>query len=477
MRKAIPTSFRLGPVAAMALLLVASSACVPASGGTGPKRVILVTLDTTRADHLSAYGYDFNTSPWFDRMAADGVAFGRAYSQSATTKPSHASLFTSLYPTQHGVQNNGLVLDDDFVTMAEVMVDAGYRTAAFISADAPLGGNLRQGFEQWNEPLGGYSRAVAGGSAYRPAGATIDAAIAWLDDEADPDAPLFLWVHVYDAHSPLMPPEPYRQQIDELEAGVGSDAHRGRLRSHGIGVDNPDLYERLLDYDAEILYADTQLQRLFDFMSAEGMRDDTVWIITADHGQGLGSHGFFGHAVQIFNAQLHVPLVFWSSEGAFAPRRVDEALVELTDVLPTVLDMVGIDEMDQVMPIQGQSLWPYLHDGTPQTGRGLAYSERSRYSDTESRRKKPNYEPGFRYASQDLSYKYILFTEGPDEFYDLRTDPYELVNLIDSGDHAEVRGLFRDRLLGLVASTQGGRTPDSVSAEEIARLRALGYLQ
>lgn len=464
-------------LAVVVVLVALVPACAPEPQGMRPRRVVLVTLDTTRADHLSAYGYDLPTSPWFDRMAAEGVLFERVYSQSATTKPSHASLFTSLYPIQHGVQSNGLVLEDRFVTMAEVMVDAGYRTAAFTSVGAPLGGNIRQGFQLWDEPEGEYSRATTGGAAYRPAGPTVDAAIQWLGAEVDPDEPMFLWVHVYDAHKPLMPPVAYRQQMDEIVAASGVAAHEAYLRSQGIPTGRGRLDEQVLDYDAEILYADTQLQRLFDFMASAGLQDDTVWIIFGDHGQGLGSHDRFGHSVHIYNAQLHVPLVFWSSAGEFGPRRVDDAIVELTDVLPTLADMLGLGELPQVMPVQGQTLWPYLQGGTPQQRRLLAYSERSRYPARPERLEKSNYEPGSRYSLQDLDYKYLLFTEGPDEFYDLRADPYEIVNLIDSEDHAEVRGLFRDRLVGLVARTESGATPGSVSEEAMEQLRALGYIQ
>jgi arylsulfatase A-like enzyme len=358
-----------------------------------------------------------------------------------------------------------------------VLVGAGYRTAAFTSADAPLGGNLGQGFQEWNEPQGEYSRAQSGGAAYRPAGRTVDAAIEWLGAEVEPEDSMFLWVHVYDAHKPLIPPAAHRQQVDEMVAVVGTAAHEAHLTAQGIPARGGRLDEQVLDYDAEILYADTELQRLFDFMAAEGLQEDTVWIVFGDHGQGLGSHGRFGHSVHIYNAQLHVPLVFWSSDGSFGPRRVDDAIVELTDVFPTVMDMLNLGALEQVMPPQGQSLWPYLRGDVPSRRRQLAFSERSRYSGRPARQQKDNYEAGSRYSYQDLDYKYLLFTEGPDEFYDLRADPTEMVDLIDSEEHAEIRDLFRDRLVELVASTESGATPGSVSQEAIEQLRALGYVQ
>jgi arylsulfatase A-like enzyme len=472
-----PSRKCVAALAKLVALAVLALACAPGAQVMKPKRIVLVTLDTTRADHLSAYGYDLQTSPWFDRMAAEGVLFEHAYAQSATTKPSHSSLFTSLYPIQHGVQSNALVLEEQFVTWAEVLADAGYQTAAFTSVGVPLGGNVGQGFQKWDDPGEEYSHAESGEPVYRPARVTVDAAIDWLGRESDPELPMFLWVHVYDAHKPLRAPERYQRRIEEMVAVEGVDAHEAHLRSQGILVGKGRYYERGLVYDAEILYADTELQRLFDFMATEGRRDETVWIITADHGQGLGSHDHFGHSVQVYNAQLHVPLVFWSSVGAFGQRRVDDVIVELTDILPTLLDILGLARLQQVMPVQGETLWTYLQGRAPRQRRLFAYSERSRYPATPKRLEKSNYEAGSRYSYQDLAYKYLLFTEGPDEFYDLSADPYELVNLIESEDYAEIRDLFRDRLVDLVANTESGATPGSVSQEAMEQLRALGYVQ
>ena len=456
-------------------------ACASETGGgelPRPRHLVLVTLDTTRADHLSALGYDLETSPWLAELAQEGISFGRAYAQSATTKPSHATLFTSLYPLQHGVQNNALVLEDRFVTMAEVLAAAGFQTAAFVSADAPLGGNLRQGFEVWDEPDGEDLTNDKGGKAYRSAGVTIDRAIEWLQSAHSAHEELFLWVHVYDAHKPLDPPEGPRQRIAELVQRRGEDAHKATLEAQGIPATSHDgWYKQTLEYDAEILHADSQLRRLFEHMDAAGLTDEALWIVAADHGEGLGSHGRWGHSVHVYNAQLHVPLVFWFGGGAVAAGSIDDAVVELTDVLPTVVEIFQLVAVDQILPMQGRSLVPYLRGSRPRQRRVFAYSERSRYLGTRQRTAKGNYEAGSRYAFQDLEYKYLLFTEGPDELYDLRTDPAERVDLIDDPAHGDVRDQLKDLLAELVATTETGATPASVSEAEVERLRALGYIQ
>ena len=174
-------------------------------------RIVLITLDTLRADHLSGFGYPLATSPFIDALAEQSISFTRAYAQSSATGPSHASMFTSLYPIQHGVHRNGLVLDSSFLTLAEMLAAEGFRTGAFVSTGAPLGGDLGQGFEVFDE-----DKPAVGEKGwrklYRPADETADAALAWLESIGT-DEKVFLWVHFYDPHRPFNPPESYRQEI------------------------------------------------------------------------------------------------------------------------------------------------------------------------------------------------------------------------------------------------------------------------
>jgi len=470
-------------VASLALsgLVAACSAGTPKAV---PQRLVLITVDTLRADHMSSFGYPITTTPFLDRLAAEGTLFTRAYAQSATTKPSHSSIFTSLYPVQHGVRNNGLILDEEFETLAEMLAAAGYATAAFVSTDVPLGGNVGQGFEVWDQHR--VDRDLEGGrSLYRAAGDTVDRALAWVDEAVERGQERFLlWVHVYDPHKPLQPPAEVLEEVEDMIAEHGEQAYRDLLVSRGIPADNRlgtagtagTARTAVAAYDAEILYADRQLARLFAHLDATGLNDETLWIATSDHGQGLGAHDWFGHSKQIYNAQLWVPLVFWQA-GVAGGIRVGERVVQHVDVLPTVAEIFGLTP-NQIMPMQGQSLTRYLDGERSRDAGWFAFAERSYYGNaSERRQQRGNYEPGERYSLQDTEYKYLLHLEGDDEFYDLRNDPYELVDMIASPELAGRRDQMRDVLASMLQNMPSEHEAQAVSPEDIERLRDLGYIQ
>jgi len=436
-----------------------------------PQRIVLVTLDTLRADHMSAYGHPIQTTPFFDSLAEKGVLFRRAYSHSATTKPSHSSIFTSLYVMQHRVESNTLVLDDAYTTLAEMLSDAGFKTAAFVSVDAPLSGNLNQGFAKWDQFR--KNKKLEQKSQYRSAGKTVDAALEWLET-IDPSDKVFLWIHLYDPHRPMKPPRGHLERVHQMIDEIGVERYDAVLRGRGIPTDQRT-YAEVLEYDAEVLYADTEVGRLFNRMREAGMGQDALWILTGDHGQGLGAHEWFGHSKQIYNAQLHVPLLLWFSEVG-RPIEV-EGIVEHVDLLPTVAGLIGT-KTEQIMPIQGRSLVPYLNGSSPGDPKRFSFAERSRYAEARGRRKKKgNFEPGARYALQDKRFKYQLFTEGEDEFYDLEADPYEMNNLIGVEELANDREPMLEALQELIRTLPTGVEAQTVSPEEIERLRALGYIQ
>lgn len=438
-------------------------------------RVILVTIDTLRADHLSSFGYPIETSPWLDGLIERGVVFRRAYAQSATTKPAHASLFTSLYPIEHGVLKNGQVMAEDLLTMAEMMRAEGYLTAGFVSADVPLGSHVGQGFEHWDWPK--WKDSSSGRKLYRPAGETIDRAIAWLDNEALEDERMFLWIHLYDPHPPLQPPAEALALVSQAANEI-QDQHKRLLAQRDIPARAASRYDKILKYDAEILYADRQLARLEQSLGRRGLNRDALWIVTSDHGQGLGAHGWFDHSVQIYNAQLHVPLVFWFTAGSVPPRTVADHVVEHIDVLPTLAELVGGDLSTQIVPVRGRSLTPLLRGESGARSRSYAFAQRSEYATpSRSRLGRGNYEPGSRFSLQSLDFKYLLFTEGEDEFYDLAADPYELINLVEDPLHLATSELFAEQITTLVDSSVQKGSVETVSDEDVERLRALGYIQ
>lgn len=461
----------------LAATLAASAFGCAADDGVAPleppRHLVLITIDTLRADHVSSYGHPISTTPFVDSLAAEGVLFERAYAQSATTKPSHSSIFTALYPLQHGVQNNGLVLDGEFVTLAEMLAEQGYRTGAFVSTDAPLGGNVRQGFEKWDQYEADLD--VEGGrKQYRQAEQTVDRALEWARS-LDGSAPVFLWVHLYDPHRPIQPPDDRVMDVRRMVQELGEDAYRSELVSRGVPGNDKTVEDSIL-YDAEILYSDVQLRRLHDGLGAAGWHDDTLWVVTSDHGQGLGAHDWYGHSKQIYNAQLWVPLVFWFGPGGEATR-IGDRIVEHVDLLPTLAEIVGFD-VSQILPVQGRSLAPMLRGERVRDPKWFAFGERSRYVDAgERQQERGNYEEGFRYAVQDLEFKYLLFSEGDDEFYDLAGDPYETRNLIDAPEYADRREQMREVLTEMIETIASGRQAESVPQEDMERLRALGYIQ
>ncbi len=437
-------------------------------------RLFLVTVDTLRADHLGSFGHPLDPAPFIDRLAREGLSFHRAYAHAAATGPSHSSIFTSLYPIQHGVEANGRKLDGSFVTLAEALSAAGYRTAAFVSTNAHFKwGGMNQGFEVYDEqpePAAGTGRG--GRKRYRRANQTVDATLSWLET-VDPSEKLFVWVHLFDPHARLRPPPEHFEEIKRQAQEMGMSALIEALQPGHRKIALSGNRARVLKYDAEIRFVDTELARLFEAVSATESRD--LWVLTSDHGQGLGTHGIRGHAKHVYNEQLRVPLIFYSNTGEIVSKVVEDVLVEHVDIAPTLADWMGFDFEDQVAPIQGESLAGFLSGGSPKRAKRFGYGQSSRY-EKPKRRKLRNYEPP-KYAIQDLRMKFILNAAGDDELFDLTDDPYEQKNLAGNPRlRAEQREL-EEALASWLEDLATGREAEAVAPEAIERLRALGYLQ
>jgi len=396
--------------------------------------VLLVTLDTTRADRIGAYGYDDIETPAFDGLAAEGVTFLRAYSPTPLTLPSHTSLMSGTYPPYHGVRDNGaFVAPDNLATLGELFQDAGYRTGAFVSSfvlDGRFG--LAQGFDTYFDEFEvPRSRTIALGSIQRPGSEVVDAALAWSGQ--DPSAPFFLWVHMFDAHTPYEPPPEFR------------DRYPGR------------------PYVGEIAYADTQLGRLTAWLDSSGRREDTFVIVAGDHGESLGEHGEIEHGFLLYEETIHVPLVISAPFAAYQGVRRSEP-VSLVDVMPTILTLVGLPIPAEV---QSQSLVPLLSADAPQRSDSLVYAE--------------TYYPRLHFGWSELrvllSPEYKLIMSSEPELYDLASDPDETMNL--SQQRAATTELLRQQVDTLVAGyEQDGGLAEAVALDEETRRRlaALGYL-
>jgi arylsulfatase A-like enzyme/Flp pilus assembly protein TadD len=297
---------------ARGLVLVSLGAVALACGGERPASLLLVSFDTTRADRIGAYGHAAAETPNLDRLAREGVLFEQALAPAPITLPTHASLLTGVYPTAHGVRDNGsFALGDSAALVSEVLAARGWQTGAFVGSyvlDARFG--LGQGFARYDGPQLRADASAVG--AARTADEVADAAIAWLG-ELDPSQPFFAFVHFYDPHEPYRPPQPF----------AARHAH---------------------PYDGEIAFADAQLGRLLGALAESGRDRDLVVVVTADHGEALGEHGEDTHGIFVYQATLRVPLVVGGAglRGAERGVRIAEP-VSLTRVAATLLAQAGIE--------------------------------------------------------------------------------------------------------------------------------------
>lgn len=245
--------------------------------------LLVVTLDTTRADRLGCYDSASARTPVLDELAASGVLCENAYSVAPMTLPAHASLFTGLYPPETGVVTNGRGrLSETNQTLAEILKRQGYDTAAFVGSfvlNARFG--LDQGFRTYDDDLAGGEPELTGVLRRRSGEAVVDAAIRWLAEKRSRSQPFFCWVHLYDPHAPYL-----------AHTELFGDEFHGR------------------PYDAEIAYIDRQVGRLVDFLRSHRLEDDTLLVVVADHGEGLGDHGEETHSETLYNSILRVPLIF-----------------------------------------------------------------------------------------------------------------------------------------------------------------------
>ncbi len=406
-------------------------ACAALQGGcTRPARtVILVTLDTTRADHLGCYGYREGHTPVLDGLAAEAVLFEQAQAPVPVTLPSHTSMFTGEYPPVHGVRYNGMFhVAESSVMLAERFKDAGFRTAA-IPAAYPVAREtgLAQGFEVYRD-LFSESKGTLSADAERKAEEVTRLGVEWLRGMGD-DARIFLWLHYFDAHGPHAPPFPYSAQFR----------------------DRP--------YDGEIAYIDQALGALIEGLKTAGRWDDAVVMIAGDHGEALYEHGEPAHSDLVYQSTLHVPLLV--KAPGMRPHRVSDP-VSLVDVAPTLLELAGLKRP----PLAGESLVPLL--------RGKTVPMRVVYFESLADSLLYGWSPleGVRRGN----WKYIR-SSSP-ELYDLASDPGER-----SDRHGADRDVAQDlaqaltHLEGSWSGKEGGTVnPTPMDPRQEEMLRNLGYV-
>jgi choline-sulfatase len=423
--------------AAGAVLALAAAGCRGRREPEPPpaaRHVVLVTIDTLRADRLGAYGHAAAATPHLDRIAGEGVLAADASAHVPLTRPSHVTLFTGRLPTEHGIRDNvSPAVLPDVPVLAQLFRDAGFRTAAFVSSVVLSSeSGLDRGFESYSDRFaGGSDDARFLSSAQRRGDQTLDEAVQWL--EANRAGRLFLWVHLYDPHDPYEPPEPYLSRY----------------------ADRP--------YDGEVAWSDELVGRLDAALARLGLGGQALLVVTSDHGEGLGDHGEALHGFFTYQTTLRVPLIL-RGPGLARGKRLS-GLIGLVDLFPTLLDLAGVPPPAGIRlggtsfaatarggpsvpeaPLYAESLVPLLHFG---------------WSDLR--------------VVRDGRWKYVQAPRP--ELYDLQADPGERTNLL-AAEPARAEA-FRKGLARFLAAEREASPPGAaggISTELLERLGALGYV-
>jgi arylsulfatase A-like enzyme/Flp pilus assembly protein TadD len=397
-----------------------------ASGAFAGYNLLLVTVDTLRADRLGSYGSGAGLSPHLDRLADEGIRFDRVLSHVPLTLPSHVSLFTAMYPPEHGVRDNGAFrFGETLPTLATVLENAGYETAAFVGAfvlDARFG--LNRGFDLYDDFYGEKRGLLSFVQLERPADRVLGPAESWI--EARTGGPWFVWIHLYDPHAPYEAPRRFQEKFS-------SDP-----------------------YGAEVAFVDDALGGFVERLAASGRLDRTLLAVVGDHGESLGEHGERTHGTFAYDSTLRVPWILWAK--TLRPQVFEEA-VRHVDVMPTLVDLLGVSPPER---IAGQSLRPYL-------------SGERRYDPP------PHYFEALNtHLARDWAPLAGVVHEGHKlvrlpipELYDLKRDPGETENL-----YRQKTGLAErlEETLEKIAPDRAALEVSRPDRETVENLRSLGYL-
>lgn len=436
--------------------------------GDRPPNVLLISIDTLRADHVSSYGYPRQTTPTLDRLAAQGVRFLHAYSQSEHTNPSHSTMLTGLYPRSHGVTNNRTMLPAETVTIPERLAALGYRTAGAVSVYhlGPVW-NMNQGFQDFY-PTGGDRRR---------GGTTTDIALEWLIEQRQ--EPFFMWVHYFDPHAPYLPSYPYNMLYDGTSPAApyrlpmqALDQPDDWLERYG---DWPppveDVAEVIAQYDGAITYADTQVARLLAYLEEQELSDRTIVAVTSDHGEGFGEHGVAFDHFGLYEEMVHVPLII-QAPGRLPRGQEVEDLVSLVDLGPTLFELMGLPIPEDM---QGTSLVDPMTDHRWRGHEGIVSQQ---HDDLSLSIRSPDWRLILQQQDYDVWPLYTL-RAGQTELYDLQADPEETHNLeaAPSPDARRAQADLSESLIDWKQRTPPatGTTAAPLDEETEEMLRRLGY--
>lgn len=484
--RSVPTRRR--PLALLPALLAALLTACGGDGADGPrgKNLLVITVDTTRADHVGAYGSPLGLTPTIDGLAERGVLFETAYAPMAQTLPSHATMFTGLDPRGHGALENVYELADEQVTLAELCAEAGYATGAFIGAMAiDRATGIHQGFEHFDEPTEAgslnWETGRKGHPPQRKAAEVTRAALAWAE-QLDGERPFLLWAHYYDPHGDkgggFSAPPRHVQAVDRDAVAAQVAARQGEFGEMAAGLDALTDFWR--GYAGEIRYMDAQIGVLLEGLERVGRLEDTVIALVADHGEGLYEHGQKAHGTHLWEEQVAIPFVLVHPDGSAAGRRV-AGLVELTDLLPSLLTMAfGPDHGRLPEGREGLDLWSLALAGQDLPDRAVVL-ERPHYSAERLAGLRRGQGPeqfayGFKLALRRGDHKLLRWPEGSVQLFDLARDEAELVDR--SGELPQVTAELEAEL----ARWMRRRPVDppgvvgEITDAKRAQLEALGYI-
>jgi arylsulfatase A-like enzyme len=461
--------------------VLAGCRCTPAPAPT-PKHVVIISIDTLRPDFLGAYGHPWVKSPNLDALAAEGYLFEDFISAAPTTLASHTSLFTGTWPHTHGVPRNGFLIHDDNVMLPELFADAGFETAAFIGGYPLIKRfNFDQGFEHFDSDFDPRTPGLKVYGSQRNAENLTDATLAFLE-QRDAERPLFLFMHYFDVHAPYMPPEPYYSMYRKeksMISGTLDDTFRvkrniRRPQTASKAKKQSDALTRL--YAAEVTYTDEHIGRLITWLKEREMLDDTLFIVTADHGETMGEHPMievWDHGYSVFDTTVKVPLIIRRPQAWGAGKRV-EHLASNIDLMPTLVEMFGF-----ALPArnEGKSFLASMDD-KPFVPRTHAFSEATKPST-------PDYEKGHSWRNKvkpkGVRTETHKFMHHPKldrwRLHDVGVDPDEVKNLYDAASPSDLQNALSGELETwvLAADPLGAEKDDDEGSREL--LEALGYVE
>ena len=459
-------------ILAVVVLFVATIRAMPAVDAPPRPNIVLVVIESFRRDHAGCYGYSRETTPALDALAKEGVRFEQAIAASSWTMPSVASLFTSTQPSVHGVTTSKAVLPDRLATLAGEFHDGGYETAGIVSnpmlhRDFGFG----RGFDSYDDYTillnvdvnlfdnkkrdSQAEKAVTGDAMTR-------LAVSWMKGKREKEKPFFLFLFYFDPHYDYIPPPPYDGMFQNPKYRGSCDG-RGILSLRGKPLTDDDKKNVMALYDGEIRYTDEQVGRLLDELKAEGLCDNTMVVITGDHGEEFWEHGETGHGHSLYDELIRVPLVIMAPQLVKKPMVIQDQ-VSLMDVMPTLLAAARLPIPDQC---QGKSLLPLLD------GDNRNFKDRPLFLETEAEARLKAVRTPTRKIVEHPDAKLM-------EFYSLADDPLEKQNLADTKRETGFKGLIRQfndwkKAMAAYAPNKPPFTP-KVDERILQQIRSLGYV-